>query len=54
MNRPVRHLPTGWNGLPDQKKDDQKIKAGSLATVTAISGVKLILRPVKEEKESWD
>lgn len=36
------------------EKDDQKIEAGSLATVTAISGVKLILRPVKEEKESWD
>ena len=36
------------------EKDDQKIKAGSLATVTAISGVKLILRPVKEEKKSWD
>ena len=36
------------------EKDDQKIEAGSLATVTAISGVKLILRPVKEEKKSWD
>ena len=36
------------------EKDDQKIKAGGLATVTAISGVKLILRPVKEEKKSWD
>ena len=32
------------------EKDDQKIEAGSLATVTAISGVKLILRPVKEER----